>query len=132
MTPATERGKPEEAVRQALIRFLVKEIGVPRGLISVERAVKGSGKLQRYDLVVHDRNGGPWLLVECKAPGVRLSQSGFDQLGRYNRYVGAPYLMISNGTEHFCMAVAEESGKIRFLDALPSYPTKDQPNNPPD
>lgn len=113
---------PEERVRQAMLLFLIEKHGIPRGLISVETAVSGALRSYRSDILVHDRSGAPWMLIECKAPDIRLTQSGFDQLGRYNRHVKAPYLVISNGTAHYCCSVDSESGTISFLNTLPEFP----------
>ena len=114
---------PEERVRQAFLLFLTEDHGVPAGLISVESAVKGASRSYRSDILVYDRSGSPWMLIECKAPGISLNQSGFDQLGRYNRHIKAPYMVITNGTVHYCCAVESKTGTLSFLETLPGFPT---------
>ncbi len=114
---------PEERVRQAILTFLIDKKGVPKGLISVESGVRGAEKKYRSDILVHDRTGAPWMLIECKAPGIRLNQSGFDQMGKYNRYIKAPYMVLSNGTDHYCCVVDRMAGTFSYLETLPDYPT---------
>lgn len=113
---------PEEKVRQALIAYLVDMETIPKGLISVEAAVKGSANRYRSDIVIYDRGGEPWMVVECKAPSISISQEGFNQLSRYNRFINAPFMMITNGADHFCCAVDAASGDLTFSNSFPHYP----------
>ena len=113
---------PEERVRQAFLLFLIEKHGVPAGLIAVESAVKGASRSYRSDILVYDRSGAPWMLIECKAPRIGLNQSGFDQLGTYNRHIKAPFMVITNGTEHYCCAVDSKTGTLSFLETLPEFP----------
>lgn len=110
---------PEERVRQALIRMLTGRYGIPVSLMAVEKAIKVQGETRRPDIVVHDRRGNPWMVIECKAPGVSVSQATLDQAANYNRALGAPFLLVSNGSDHFCARIA--SGAIEFLDDLPDW-----------
>ena len=59
---------PEEWVRQHLVHYLIDVKGCPPALIAVEREIELYGLPRRFDVVVFDRSGTPWLLVECKAP----------------------------------------------------------------
>ncbi len=65
------------------------------------------------------------MIVECKAPEVRIDQRAFDQIGRYNRFLGAPYLLISNGSEHFCCRQDSDSGSLSYLSTIPRFPSRD-------
>lgn len=111
---------PEERVRQAVISMLMDHLGVPASLMAVEKGIRVQDMLRRPDIVVHDRKGQPWMVVECKAPGIRLSQDTFDQAAGYNRRLGAPYLFVTNGSDHRCAHI--EPGTIQFLESLPSFP----------
>ena len=110
---------PEERVRQLLLRLLA-DLGYPPALTAVEKGFDYLGAVWRADAVVHDRQGRPVLLAECKAPGVPLSQATFDQLARYNVVVRARALLATNGRAHYC-CVLEGDGAYRFLDAIPPY-----------
>ncbi len=113
---------PEERVRQSTITFLREEIGVPLGLISVEKGLNMASAQYRADIVVHDRNGKPWMIIECKAPHVNLTQATFDQVSRYNLVVGARFLLITNGNENFCCETDVQQNKLSYLDRFPIYP----------
>jgi len=115
------RCTPEEWVRQHFLQYLIQELGVPGGLIAVEHGVQVHGQPQRADIVVHDRQASPLLLVECKAPGAAIQQSAFDQGARYNVALGAPYLVVTNGQEHYACAIDFEARSYAFLDDLPPY-----------
>lgn len=110
---------PEEEVRQKLIWYLVNERGVPGGLIALERSLKINGLLKRFDLVVFNNSGNPYLAVECKSPSVPLSQNVLQQLAVYNLHLKAEFLMVSNGLEHLISQVNFETREIQFLEDLP-------------
>ena len=88
---------PEEWVRQHVVHYLVEKKGYAISRVAVEREIELYGLKRRFDIVVFDRSGNPWLLVECKAPAVALTQKVFDQVFRYNLTLAAPYVAITNG-----------------------------------
>ncbi len=100
--PPKNHDFPEEQVRRHLVEFLVGSCGVARQLIATEVPVRLNGQPQRADLVVFDRRAKPLLLAECKAPEVTLDQATLDQAARYNTILGARFLLLTNGREHFC------------------------------
>ncbi len=112
---------PEEFVRQQTLRFLIDVVEVPAGLISVEMAFVYNGMTRRADIVVHGRDGSPLLLVECKKPDVAITQAVLDQAGGYNVEVGASYLVVTNGREHFGFRVDRETGSTIPLNQLPHF-----------
>ena len=73
---------PEERVRQVFILYLLNVKGFPLSHLSVEHAVTVNGMTQRYDLVVFDDELQPYMVVECKAPHVKLTQQVVEQVGR--------------------------------------------------
>ena len=72
--------QPEEWVRQHVLRYLVFTKNYPKSLINVEKQLMVNKLKKRYDVVVFNPDGTIFLLVECKAPKVRISQSTFDQM----------------------------------------------------
>ncbi|MEN8204316.1 MAG: type I restriction enzyme HsdR N-terminal domain-containing protein, partial [Bacteroidota bacterium] len=100
---------PEEEVRQRFARYLVEEKGFPRALIMTEYSLKLNKMTRRCDILVHKPAGHPAVLVECKAPEVRISQATFDQVARYNLVFKVKYLMLSNGLKHYCCYVDFET-----------------------
>lgn len=114
---------PEEWVRQHVVRFLLEEKKYPKSHVNVEKIVKINGLNKRYDIVVFKPNGSILLLVECKAPGVTISQNTFDQIARYNMSLNAVYMMVTNGLNHYFCQMDYEQEKYSFLQDLPEYTT---------
>lgn len=119
--PAT----PEEAVRQAVLRYLLDAVGVPPRLVGVEFSLSAlmPGDFRRVDIVVWKPGPGqltPWLLVECKAPGVRLDDDVALQAGHYLARVPCEYLMVTNGPDTRYLEKAGEG--YRLVGALPYFP----------
>ncbi|MBS1942182.1 MAG: type I restriction enzyme HsdR N-terminal domain-containing protein [Bacteroidetes bacterium] len=113
---------PEEWVRQHVLNFLVNDLGCPPSLIAVEKQMELNRLVKRTDIVVHGTDGMPLLLVECKAPHVKLDQAVFEQAARYNTVFKVPLLLVTNGMLHYCCKVAHGDGRIEFLPSLPAYP----------
>lgn len=111
---------PEEWVRQHFIHLLIGHYRYPRSLFAVETGIYYNTLKKRSDIMVLGADGIPFLLVECKAPGVKIRNNVFDQIARYNFSLKPRYLVVTNGMEHFCFCAREE-GKIDFLDDLPFY-----------
>ncbi len=111
---------PEEWVRQHLIQFLHTEKGFSLNLMAVEKSIKVNGMNRRYDLVIYDISAKPILLAECKAPEIKITQAVFDQVARYNLLLKVPYLLVTNGLEHFCCKIDFESSSYSFLQEIPN------------
>lgn len=112
---------PEEWVRQHLLRYLMEERGVPRALLTVEQAFAYQQQTRRADAVVHNSAGDPLLVVECKAPRVKIDQGVFDQLARYNQALGARFLAASNGRTHYCCRYSDKTGAFQFMESIPAF-----------
>ena len=112
---------PEEWVRQHVIMFLLETHKYPKSLINVEKEFLVNGTKKRYDLVVFYPNGDIFLLVECKAPKVAITQNTFDQIARYNLKMNATYLMVTNGLDHYYCQMDYVSQQYHFLKELPAY-----------
>lgn len=69
---------PEEWVRQHVIQFLLQDKKYPKSHINVEKLLKVNNLTKRYDVVVYKPDGNINVLVECKAPEVKITQSTFD------------------------------------------------------
>jgi len=88
----------EEKVRQFFIQQLINELEIPSSHISVERQITVNGLTKRYDIVVY-KDAKPWMVVECKAPHIPLTQDVLDQAGRYNQTLNAEIIGVTNGVE---------------------------------
>ncbi len=109
--PAT----PEEEVRQQFIQFLLIAKQIPISHISVEREIEVNGLSRRYDLVVFSDQGTPWMVIECKAPHIALTQKVMEQAGRYNKTLRAPIIGITNGVEHKFFQIDFETEDITMI-----------------
>lgn len=112
---------PEEWVRQHTVSFLLNELNVPAGLLNVEKSLQVSGRTKRYDIVVYKPDGSLWLLVECKAPQVAITQHTFDQIARYNMTLRSSYQMVTNGLQHYYCTMDYEAAQYNFLRELPQF-----------
>lgn len=112
---------PEEWVRQNVVQYLLKEKKYPKSLINVEKLLKINGLVKRYDVVVFNNDGSIFILVECKAPEIKISQTTFDQIARYNMTLQAEYLMVTNGLNHYFCQMDFENERYAFLRELPDY-----------
>lgn len=112
---------PEEWVRQNFIHFLITHKNYPQSLMAVEKQIKVNQKLFRFDLVVYRRNGTPFLIVEFKGPGVKITQEAFDQVVRYNMLMKVELVAVSNGLDHFVCAVDYSTGKYSYLKEIPEF-----------
>lgn len=112
---------PEEWVRQHVVQFLIEDKKYPKSLINVEKVLKVNGLKKRYDVVVFKPDGSIFVLIECKAPEIKIAQATFDQIARYNMTLNAQFLMVTNGLNHYFCQMDYENEKYDFLENLPNY-----------
>ncbi len=113
--------QPEEWVRQHVVKYLIEEKKYPKSHINVEKQLKINNLTKRYDVVVFNSDGSIHILVECKAPEIKISQSVFDQIARYNMQLQANYLMVTNGLEHYYCKMNLLEEKYTFLRQIPDF-----------
>lgn len=111
----------EEWVRQNLISYLARHKMVPLHMMASERGFLVNKLPKRFDVVVFSSKGEPVMIVECKAPHIKLTEDVFYQAARYNLTLQVNYLLITNGLEHHCANVDYTSGNINFLMNIPDY-----------
>ena len=112
--------QPEEMVRQLVLEYLLRDLGYNSNRISMERGLKVNTLDRRFDLLVYNKDVKPYLLIECKAPQIKISQAVFEQISWYNSSLQVPYLMVTNGRENYCCWMDYEAKSYRFLDAVPT------------
>jgi hypothetical protein len=112
---------PEEWVRQHVVHYLLEEKKYPKSHINVEKLLKVNDLKKRYDIVVFNPDGSIFILVECKAPEIKISQHTFDQIARYNLTLKAQFLMVTNGHNHYFCQMDFENEKYNFLKELPVF-----------
>lgn len=111
----------EEWVRQNFIHFLIEEKFYPKSLISVEKQLKINNLSKRTDILIFDKNGLPNIIVECKAPSIKITQETFDQIARYNLKLNANYLIVTNGIQHYYCKMDHQEMKYIFLKDIPKF-----------
>jgi len=112
---------PEEWVRQHVLHFLITEKSYPKSLINVEKQLVLNNLIKRTDIIVFSNTGSPHIVVECKAPSVKITQKTFDQIARYNLKIDAKYLMLSNGLQHYFAQLDTQNKCFVFLKDIPKY-----------
>ena len=112
---------PEEWVRQNFIQYLIDAGKYPSGLLGIEVMFKYNELKRRVDILVHDRNGRPVMIVECKAPDIKIDDKVFDQIVCYNMGFKVPYIVVTNGIDHYACKVNHDEKKYEFLLVIPLY-----------
>ena len=114
---------PEEWVRQHFIKFLIDKKKYPTSLIAIEKQLTINNRKKRTDILVFNGDGNHHIIVECKAPSIKITQDTFDQIARYNLKLKAEYLIVTNGLEHFYCKMDFENETYIFLKEFPDYKT---------
>lgn len=116
--------QPEEVVRQLVVQFLIQEKGYNKNRINIEKGLTVNDLSKRCDILVYDQQLAPFLLVECKAPHVDITQDVFKQIAWYNMPLKVNYLLVTNGVASFCCVMDYERQSYEFLDHVPDFPRK--------
>ena len=111
--------QPEELVRQLVIHYLIAEKNAPLSKMRVELGLTVNALMKRCDILIYDKNIQPFFLVECKAAHVRIDQTTFDQIARYNLPLQVPYLLVTNGLTTYCCHINEDKAGWQFLNNIP-------------
>lgn len=114
---------PEEWVRQHLIHYLVFHKKYPLGLLAAEVEIRLNTQVRRCDLIVYSLDQKPYLLIECKAPEIKLDQKAIHQIMQYNSLLKLPYLCLSNGLQHEIIATDYSKQQHQKLSDFPEPPS---------
>jgi hypothetical protein len=112
---------PEEWVRQHFVQFLIEEKKYPVSLIALEKQLTINNRKKRTDILVFNKEGNHDIIVECKAPTIKITQATFDQIARYNLKLQANFLVVTNGIEHFYCKMDFVKETYVFLKEIPDY-----------
>ncbi len=110
---------PEEWVRQHFLQYLLLVKNYPKAYIAAEKLMTLGELTKRFDLLVYDRRHQPWLMVECKAMDIPLTEDVLHQVLRYNMAIPVPFLVITNGVE--AIVYSRSGGKLELLPDLPVF-----------
>ena len=103
----------EERIRQLLVHHMISFYQVSPGLISVEKEIRYLDLKKRFDVVVFDAYGKPFILCEVKSEKIRLTQDILNQIARYNQSMQAPHLLLTNGLKLLFFSQTEK-GKYKL------------------
>jgi len=91
--------RPEEIVRLRWIDGALQSLNWNKTRISTEQSILTSYKYEqlRADIILYNADFSAEILVECKAPSVKLSDSTALQAGLYNSSIKANTIVLTNG-----------------------------------
>ena len=112
---------PEEYVRQMLVHYLINEKKYPKNLMSLEHEFKLHGQKKRADIVVYNNETKPLMIIECKAPTVKITQETVNQIANYNIYYKVKYLLITNGTDFYTFSIDRKTNQVKSLKVIPEF-----------
>jgi hypothetical protein len=112
---------PEEWVRQHFVHYLIVDMKYPRSLIRVEGGLQFNQLQKRTDIVIFDRNGKPWMIVECKSPDVPVNEKTIFQASVYNSTLRAKYITVTNGLIHLFARTDWDQNTTTWLETMPEY-----------
>ena len=112
---------PEEWVRQHFIHFLIEHKGYPSALMANEVALSCGNKQLRADTVLYDRDLNARMIIEYKAPTIKITKRVFEQVTAYNFLLHVDYLIVSNGLTHYCCKINYENNSYMLLTSIPDY-----------
>ncbi len=112
---------PEEWVRQHFVHFLIEHKGYSKSLMGNEVMVNLNNQKKRCDTVVYNNRLEPLMIIEYKAPEVKITQAVFNQISRYNMVLRVKYLIVSNGLQHFCCELNYETLNYQFIKEIPLF-----------
>lgn len=112
---------PEEWVRQHFIHLMINHLKYPKALITVESGLSYFKSAKRSDITLKDREGRNFLLVECKAPDIKLNQLTLNQISVYNKNLQASYIAMTNGLQHFIWKFHQKEAQYEQLSTFPAF-----------
>ena len=112
---------PEEWVRQHLVHFLINQLNYPKSLISVEDGLKVNKMQKRSDIIIYNRHGKVFMVVECKSAKIKLGQNSMIQLSTYNQKYNAEYLALTNGLQIYVCRMDYENKTSDYIDQFPVF-----------
>lgn len=109
----------EEWVRQNFVQYLVQTLQYPVAFIAIEKEIMLGDLKKRFDILVYDKDHKPWMMIECKATSVPLSETTLQQVLRYNVSVPVPFLVITNG--HYTFAWQKIGVDLKLASSMPPW-----------
>ena len=109
----------EEWVRQNFVNYLITALNYPQSLIALEKEIWLNDLKKRFDILVYNREHQPWMMVECKAPAINLSEDALQQVLRYNITLPVRFIVITNGNA--TIGWEKNGSQLKQLVDLPAF-----------
>ncbi|WP_312076690.1 type I restriction enzyme HsdR N-terminal domain-containing protein [Chryseobacterium sp.] len=97
---------PEEWVRQHWVHYYLTVESYATSALITEKKIVLNGLTKRIDLLITEKTQ-PKILIECKAPHIKLTEKTFEQTARYNSIIGASEIVLTNGLQHIFARFSE-------------------------
>ncbi len=112
---------PEEQVRQNFIKFLIKDKNYPKSLFAVEYKIEINKNIMRCDILVFNKDFKPNIIIECKAPNVKISEKAFNQVVDYYYVLKPKFVVVTNGLVHYYVEFNKSENNYKFISEIPSF-----------
>lgn len=112
---------PEEWVRQHFIQDLILNKKFPKTLIQIEGGLTLNQLQKRSDILIYNTAGEKLVLIECKAPNVKITPAVFEQASRYNSIHQAKWIVLTNGLQHVFAKMDLANANFVFTPEMPDY-----------
>jgi hypothetical protein len=88
----------------------------PASLFQVEGGMKVDKLNRRTDIRIYKTSGEVFMLIECKAPQVQITEETLQQIAQYQKVQQAEFLVITNGLHYYIFNKSSE-----IITDFPSY-----------
>ena len=112
---------PEEWVRQHFIHLMITHLKYPKSLLKIESGLSYFKSSKRSDINLMNSDGSLFLVVECKAPDVKINQKALNQISVYNKELQAQYVALTNGMQHFIWLYDKKNENYEQLTKFPAF-----------
>ncbi|WP_258102227.1 type I restriction enzyme HsdR N-terminal domain-containing protein [Marinoscillum pacificum] len=111
----------EEWVRQHFIHLMVNHLKYPKSLLKIESGLSYFKSSKRSDINLMNSDGSLFLVLECKAPDVKINQKALNQISVYNKELQAQYVALTNGLQHFIWLYDKKKEQYQQLPKFPAF-----------
>ncbi len=112
---------PEEWVRQHCLQYITTHLNYPVGMIQIEGGIHVNQLQRRSDIQIYAKDGTVFMIIECKAPHVKLTEITWQQISQYQKKIQSKYLVLTNGLETRLLEIDLLHQKTKTLTQFPIY-----------
>lgn len=112
---------PEEWVRQHCLQYITSHLDYPSAMIQIEGGISINQLQRRSDIQIFANDGSVFMIIECKAPHVTLTDVTWQQISQYQKQINSKFLVITNGLETRLLEIDLLHQKLNTLTEFPIY-----------